>query len=260
MTTLFVGLGRMGAPMARRHTARHETVLFDIDHAAASGLADELGSRALPSLAEVPDEVNTVVLMLPDSGVVESVLLTDGLLARLPTGSLVIDMGSSEPANTRRLAEARGVGYVDAPVSGGVAKALNNLLSATNLAAAGEVLTVAKTFGIEADVMVDVLNASTGRSQATEVKYPRHVLTGSYDSGFAMDLMIKDLGIARSLAREQGANTPVTGAAFDTAVRAPKKDVDRLRLNYSYLRRGAPHNRACLAAYASRPCTVHTTQ
>ncbi|MPZ63551.1 MAG: hypothetical protein GEU93_20170, partial [Propionibacteriales bacterium] len=102
MTTLFVGLGRMGAPMARRHTARHETVLFDIDHAAASGLADELGSRALPSLAEVPDEVNTVVLMLPDSGVVESVLLTDGLLARLPTGSLVIDMGSSEPANTRR--------------------------------------------------------------------------------------------------------------------------------------------------------------
>lgn len=39
--------------------------------------------------------------------------------------------------------------------------------------------------------------------QATGVRYPRHVLTGSYDSKFAMDLMIKDLGIARSLARDQ---------------------------------------------------------
>ncbi|WP_246631788.1 NAD(P)-dependent oxidoreductase [Pseudonocardia nigra] len=104
--------------------------------------------------------------------------------------------------------------------AGHAAKALNNLLSASNLAAAAEVLTVARTFGIEADVMVDVLNASTGRSQATEVKYPRHVLTGSYDSGFAIDLMIKDLGIARSLAREQNASTPVTDAAYATAVRA----------------------------------------
>lgn len=267
MATLFIGLGRMGAPMARRHADRHETVLFDVDSSVASALAEELGTRAVPSLADVPDGVDTVVLMLPDSRVVETVLVTEGLLSRLPSGSLVIDMGSSEPTSTQRLAEearARGVGYVDAPVSGGVAKAvtgglsimvggtahdvdrarphleplgatvlpvgppgaghaakaLNNLLSATNLAAAAEVLTVARTFGIEAEVMVDVLNASTGRSQATEVKYPKHVLTGSYDSGFAMDLMIKDLGIARSLASDQGASTPVTDAAFDTAVRA----------------------------------------
>jgi 3-hydroxyisobutyrate dehydrogenase len=267
VTTLFTGLGRMGAPMARRHAARHDTVLFDVDTAVAAALAEELGTRAVPSLAEAPDGIDTVVLMLPDSRAVESVLLADGLLERLPAGTLVVDMGSSEPASTRRLAEAartRGIGYVDAPVSGGVAravtgelsimvggapedverarphleplgtavlvvggpgaghaaKALNNLLSATNLAAAAEVLTVARSFGIAPDVMVEVLNASTGRSQATEVKYPRHVLTGGYDSGFAMDLMIKDLGIARSLARAQGARTPVTDAALDTAVRA----------------------------------------
>jgi 3-hydroxyisobutyrate dehydrogenase len=205
--------------------------------------------------------------MLPDSRVVEAVLVADGLLDRLPAGSLVIDMGSSEPTSTRKLADtarSRGIGYVDAPVSGGVAKAvtgdlsimvggdpadvdrarphleplgaavlvvgppgaghaakaLNNLASATNLAAAAEVLTVARRFGIEADVMVDVLNASTGRSQASEVKYPKHVLTGSYDSGFAMDLMIKDLGIARSLAEAQGTDIPVTGAAYAAAVRA----------------------------------------
>jgi 3-hydroxyisobutyrate dehydrogenase-like beta-hydroxyacid dehydrogenase len=101
--------------------------------------------------------------------------------------------------------------------AGHALKALNNLLSASNLAAAAEVLTVARAFGIEADVMVDVINASTGRSQATEVKYPKHVLTGSYDSGFAMDLMIKDLRIARSLARAEGLQTPVTDAAAETA-------------------------------------------
>ncbi|MCZ2860104.1 NAD(P)-dependent oxidoreductase [Blastococcus sp. VKM Ac-2987] len=267
MSTLFVGLGRMGAPMARRHADRFDTVLLDADPAVAAALADELGCRALPTSAELPGDVDTVVLMLPDSRVVEAVLLTDGLLDRLPSGALVIDMGSSEPASTQRLAaeaRARGTGYVDAPVSGGVAravtgelsimvggdpadverarphleplggsvtvvgaagaghaaKALNNLLSATNLAAAAEVLTVAAGFGIAPEVMVEVLNTSTGRSQATEVKYPKHVLTGSYDSGFAMDLMIKDLGIARSLAAAQQASIPVTDAAYAAALGA----------------------------------------
>ncbi|MGY2064972.1 NAD(P)-dependent oxidoreductase [Blastococcus sp. SYSU DS0619] len=267
MSTLFVGLGRMGAPMVRRYAAVHDAVLHDADPAVATGLADELGLPAVQSLADLPVAVDTVILMLPSTAVVEAVLLTDGLLGRLPAGALVIDMGSSEPASTRRLAgmaAARGVGYVDAPVSGGVAKAvtgelsimvggegedvgrarphlaplggsvlvvgppgaghaakaLNNLLSASNLAAAAEVLTVAAGFGIAPEAMVEVLNASTGRSQATEVKYPRHVLTGSYDSGFAMDLMIKDLGIARSLAAAQEASTPVTDAAYAAAVAA----------------------------------------
>jgi 3-hydroxyisobutyrate dehydrogenase len=251
--------------MARNYTAAgRDVVLFDVDATVAASLAEEIGARTIDALTEVPADVDTVVLMLPNSRIVESVLEGDGLHTRLPDGSLVIDMGSSEPASTRRLAEVargEGIGYVDAPVSGGVAKAvtgelsimvggagddvrrarphleplgaaildvgppgaghaakaLNNLLSASNLAAAAEVLTVARAFGIEADVMVDVINASTGRSQATEVKYPKHVLTGSYDSGFAMDLMIKDLRIARSLARAEGLQTPVTDAAAETA-------------------------------------------
>lgn len=267
MSTLFVGLGRMGEPMARRHAPRHDTVLLDVDPGLASSLARELGCRAVSSADELPDDVDTVILMLPDSSVVEQVLLHEGLLGRLPGGSLVIDMGSSVPASTQRLADLareRGVGYVDAPVSGGVAKArtgelaimiggapgdverarphleplgasllvvggpgtghaakaLNNLASAANLAAAAEVLTVARAFGIRAERMVEVLNASTGASQASRVKYPAHVLTGAYSSGFAMDLMIKDLGIAQALGREHDAVTPVTDAALTTARRA----------------------------------------
>ena len=267
MSTLFVGLGRMGAPMSRRLAAGHEVVLLDADHDAAAGLAGELGCRSITGAADLPAGVDTVVLMLPDSDVVEAVLERDGLLDRLPPGSLVIDMGSSVPSRTQRLADLareRGVGYVDAPVSGGVAKAvtgelaimvggaeddvrralptleplggtvlrvggpgaghaakaLNNLASASNLAAAAEVLSVATSFGIAPERMVEVLNASTGASQASQVKYPKHVLTGGFDSGFALDLMLKDLGIALDLAREHGSTTPVTEAARASAVRA----------------------------------------
>jgi 3-hydroxyisobutyrate dehydrogenase len=270
MSTLFVGLGRMGAPMARRHAAEQETVVLDVDAATARAVAAEAGCAMITEPGERPAGCDTVVLMLPDSATVESVLLDQGLLAGLPAGALVIDMSSSVPESTRALAPraARGgVGYVDAPVSGGVAKArtgeltvmaggstddverarphlrplattvlhvggpgaghaakaLNNLASAANLAAAAEVLVVARSFGIAPEAMVEVLNASTGRSQASEVKYPRHVLTGTWDSGFAMDLMIKDLGIALDLAAEHGVAAPVVTAVREAATRARRE-------------------------------------
>jgi 3-hydroxyisobutyrate dehydrogenase len=99
--------------------------------------------------------------------------------------------------------------------AGHAAKALNNLLSATNLAAIAEVLVVGARFGIDPAVLVEVINASTGRSQASEVKFPQQVLTGAYASGFALDLMVKDLRIAGSLADELGVDSPVTHAAAE---------------------------------------------
>jgi 3-hydroxyisobutyrate dehydrogenase len=266
--TLFVGLGRMGQPMVRRYAATHSTVLFDIDEGISADLAAELGAVALAELTGLPDDIATVILMLPDSRIVESVLVgEDDLLAHLSPGTLVIDMGSSEPASTRRLSDLashKGLRYVDAPVSGGVAKAttgelsimvggetsavqsamthlepmganivhvgpsgaghaakaLNNLLSATNLAAAAEVLCVAQRSGIRPEVMVEVLNSSTGRSQATEVKYPQHILTGSFASGFEMDLMLKDLGIATALSAEDEVSTPITSQTVETLFEA----------------------------------------
>jgi 3-hydroxyisobutyrate dehydrogenase len=301
--TLFVGLGRMGEPMARRYAAARgpapSLLVHDLDRDRAARIAADLGAESLPALDDVPADVRTVILMLPDSGVVEGVLGdgTGGLLGRLPGGSLVVDMGSSEPASTRRLAaraEESGLGYVDAPVSGGVAKAetgelavmvggaagavaraephlrpfaatlvhvgpsgaghaakaLNNLLSATQLAAAAEVLCVAQRAGIDPAAMVEVLNASTGRSQATEVKYPRHVLTGSFASGFELDLMLKDLRIALTLADGYGLEMPVTSRTLSTVEGAratlggPGHDHTEIvrhyeRLNGSLLRAGA---------------------
>lgn len=261
--TLFLGLGRMGAPMARLHAAAFPTRVFDVFPDAARAVADASPATAVDDLSREGDGIDTVILMLPTSRHVEEALTGEtGLFERLPQGTLMIDMGSSEPASTRALAETareRGLVYVDAPVSGGIAKAetgeltimvggtdaavalamphletvgtsivhvgpagaghaakaLNNLVSATNISAATEAVIVGKHYGIEPATMIEVLNASTGMSQATQVKFPQHILPGTYASKFAYDLMLKDMGIARRMADEVGF-APVTGAAFDT--------------------------------------------
>ncbi|WP_460772556.1 NAD(P)-dependent oxidoreductase [Microbacterium sp. GXF7504] len=268
MTALFIGLGMMGEPMARNLAGAVDLALYDVNADAAARLGEELGVPVLDGLDPLPDHIDTVILMVPNSRIVESLVRTDtALLERLPAGSLIIDMSSSEPESTRTLAAAaaqHGIDYVDAPVSGGVAKAktgelaimvgatepgferarpylevlgasihhvgdpgagdaakaLNNLLSATNIAAAAEVITAAARFGIAPEKMVAVLNASTGRSQATEVKYPNFILSGTFASGFGMDLMLKDLAIARSLTSGAGLVTPVTDSAGTVAERS----------------------------------------
>jgi 3-hydroxyisobutyrate dehydrogenase len=113
----FVGLGNMGLPMAERLVEAGYTVRgYDTDPAVRFG-------SVVGSVGEVADSADAVVLMLPNSAVVRSVLLDDGLLARMAPGTVLIDMSSSEPVGTRELAalaDEHGVPMVDAPVSGGV--------------------------------------------------------------------------------------------------------------------------------------------
>jgi 3-hydroxyisobutyrate dehydrogenase len=84
--------------------------------------------------------------------------------------------------------------------SGHAAKALNNYVSAAGLAATVEALLVAQRFGIEPEAMTDVLNASSGRSNTSENKVKQFMLSGTFGSGFALQLMNKDLKIAHALA------------------------------------------------------------
>ena len=116
----FVGLGHMGVPMtARLVEAGHEVRGFDVDPAARA----RAGAAAVESLPEAAAGVDVVVLMLATSAIVRQVVLDEGLLDAVDSGALVVDMGSSDPNQTRELAaEAaqRGVRYLDAPVSGGV--------------------------------------------------------------------------------------------------------------------------------------------
>jgi 3-hydroxyisobutyrate dehydrogenase-like beta-hydroxyacid dehydrogenase len=115
-----VGLGNMGGRIARRLTDAGGTPWgFDVDpDAVARSAATPAGSiGALVAAADV------VMLSLPDSGVVEQVVLgDDGVLGHCQEGQIVVDLSTSSPASTRRIHEqlgARGVDYLDAGISGG---------------------------------------------------------------------------------------------------------------------------------------------
>lgn len=133
----FIGLGMMGLPMSRSMVARGFRVLgCDTSDAARAALAEGAPAGAVafaPDPAAVAAAADVVVLMLPNSRIVAQVMEGErGLLAALRPGMLVIDMSSSEPGETRRLAAAaaeRGAMMVDAPVSGSVAKAKTGTLA-----------------------------------------------------------------------------------------------------------------------------------
>lgn len=250
----FIGLGMMGIPMTTcLAKAGYELFLADADEGRLSQTLAMLKATRLD--AGNARSLDVLITMLPNSSIVESVLLgsesADGWAASLRAGAVVIDMSSSEPARSRDLAlklKAFDLDYLDAPVSGGVkravdgtlailvggdaavmqdchllleamgknilhigtagaghaAKALNNYVSAAGLMATVEALHVAKRFGIDPGVMVDVLNASSGCSNTSENKARQFMLSGSYASGFSMQLMNKDLKIARGLSDALG--------------------------------------------------------
>ena len=244
----FVGLGMMGRPMAARlHAAGHRLAVHDLSpEARAAFVADFPGTIDAAGLDGLAGAA-VVILMLPNSDVVDATVLGPRCLADvLESGATIIDMSSSEPLRSQALAKAiadRGIGFLDAPVSGGVRravdgslaimcggdaalfeankallaamgrsithvgpvgaghamKALNNYVSAAGLVATVEALHVGARFGLDPDVMTDVLNGSTGRNNTSEVKVKTFMLSGKFDSGFALRLMAKDLGIAMGL-------------------------------------------------------------
>ena len=140
-----------------------------------------------------------------------------GGVRRAADGSLAIMAGGETAAieRARPLLETMGKSvFLTGPLgSGHAVKALNNFVSAAGLAAACEALLVAEKFGIAPDVLVDVLNASTGRNNSTEVKLKPFILSGSFASAFSMALMAKDLRTASDLAEALGVETDGIGGA-----------------------------------------------
>jgi 3-hydroxyisobutyrate dehydrogenase len=250
----FIGIGNMGAPMVRcLAKAGHGVLMFDRRPEAMAPLVDRAaGIAAATSSENIAQQCTIVITMLPESRHVRDAILgAAGVVSGgLAKGAIIIDMSSSFPLDTRALGAelaASGIGMVDAPVSGGVPKAitgtlaimaggeaalidqvqpvlqamgsihrtgalgsghamkaLNNYVSAAGLVATCEALVVGRKFGLDGAVMTKVLNASTGRNNTTENKVKRFMLSGKFDSGFALALMEKDVGMARRLADDLG--------------------------------------------------------
>ncbi|HEX4870644.1 MAG TPA: 3-hydroxyisobutyrate dehydrogenase [Moraxellaceae bacterium] len=133
MNIAFFGIGLMGAPMAQNLLkAGHSLAVFDLNAALAEPLVAN-GARLAGSPADAAAGCDAVVSMLPHDGAVRGLYLGDtGLLAQLPTGTLVIDCSTvsaecAKDVSTR--AHALGLAMIDAPVSGGVAGAAAGTLS-----------------------------------------------------------------------------------------------------------------------------------
>jgi 3-hydroxyisobutyrate dehydrogenase len=141
-----------------------------------------------------------------------------GGVLRAENGTLAIMVGGDTAVlkRCRPLFEAMGKRLFETGAlgSGHAMKALNNLVSAAGLIAAAEALLIGHRFGLDPTVMIDILNASTGRNNSTENKFKQFILSRTFDSGFSLDLMVKDLTTAVDLARET--KTP---AVFSAACR-----------------------------------------
>lgn len=149
-TLAFIGLGKMGLPMAARLIAAGFVVRgFDPAAEAREGF-EAVGGSACPSAAEAATGAGAVITMLPDGHIVRRVVLDgpDPVGAAMAPGAVLIEMSSSAPLSTRALGEhlaAAGVGVVDAPVSGGVRKAVAGTLS---IMAGGDPAAIGRVRGI----------------------------------------------------------------------------------------------------------------
>ena len=250
----YVGIGNMGGPMAANLArAGNEVIIGDLNQAAVDAFTGEHETaRPANGLAAVGQDAEAVFTCLPNGKIVaEAVLGEGGISEGMAEGSVLVDMSSSAPMGTIALGAAlaeRGIRMVDAPVSGGVPRAIegsiaimvggakediekvrpaletmsgqifetgglgsahamksiNNVLSATNFLVGIEALVVGKKFGLDPQNMVDILNYSSGKNSATESKLKEYVLSREFNSGFSMDLMIKDVATALDLAHEMG--------------------------------------------------------
>lgn len=93
--------------------------------------------------------------------------------------------------------------------SGHAMKALNNVIGAATYCATAEAVVAGARFGLDAKTMIDIINASTGRSFVSETVIGANVVTGAYATGFALGLMAKDVAIAQSIVAAAGADAPV---------------------------------------------------
>jgi 3-hydroxyisobutyrate dehydrogenase-like beta-hydroxyacid dehydrogenase len=236
----FIGLGNMGAHMARRLVeAGHKVVVYDTRQEAIGNLA-ALGAIAARSPAEVADAAETVMASLPTPDVVLSVATGPSGVIEGKRVRRFVDLSTTGAVMAERIftmLRTRGIVQIDSPVSGGVLgaekgtlavmvsgpraeitavepalsvigklfvvgerpglgqtmKLVNNVLSATAMAATSEALVTGVKAGLDPRQMLDVINAGTGRNTATEDKFSKAVLPGTFDIGFAAALMLKDV-------------------------------------------------------------------
>jgi len=254
----FCGLGVMGYPMAGHlSSAGHSVSVYNRTSARADAWVAEYSGTALPTPRDVAANSDIVMLCVGNDADVRAVVLgPDGVLAGAHSGLIVVDHTTTSAELAREISAAcaaAGVGFVDAPVSGGQAGAINGALtvmcgadsetvfadvadvaavysrSCVRLGNAGsgqlakmvnqiciagvvqglaEGLAFATKAGLDAHAVLDVI--SKGAAQSWQMENRGHTMVDdSFDFGFAVEWMIKDLGFCVEEAQRNGAELPV---------------------------------------------------
>jgi len=248
-----------------RHLAKppFSLTVWNRTAARARAFADATSARVAESPADAARGAAIVITCLPTSREVEALLDGDqGLLAGLASGALFLDCTSGDPATSRRIAARladRDIGFIDAPVSGGVSgatqgtltvmcgadpatlerarpvleafgkkivlcgpvgsgdavKAVNQALLGIHIWALSEGLVALSKAGVSASVALDVINASSGRSNVSQNLFTERVVTRAFPRTFRLALLEKDVTIAAEFTRENRVPSPLTQAAAD---------------------------------------------
>jgi 3-hydroxyisobutyrate dehydrogenase len=196
------------------------TILPTSEHVAA--VVDEIapvlgaGSVVIDMTSGVPATTRRLAEHLAERGVSLVDVAVSGGVSRASDATIALMAGGNDAALDRVQPLLDAVGRATfrcgAVGTGQAMKSLNNLVSAGGLLVAVEALLVGSRAGLDPATMVDVLNESTGMNNATKVKLKQFVLSRTFDSGFGLDLMVKDLGIALGIADDNELDVPLSAA------------------------------------------------
>jgi len=175
---------------------------------AAGSVVVDMSSSDPPGTRELGTALTALGLVLVDAPV-------SGGVPKAELGTLAIMVGGDDEdaiARATPLLEALGERlFRTGPLGSGHAiKALNNYVAAAGFTAASEALLIGHRFGLDPAVMVEVLNASTGRNFSTEFTMVHHVLPRTFATGFALGLLAKDVGIAAELGDAVAVEAPLS--------------------------------------------------
>jgi len=186
------------------------------------GLAQSLQPGTLVIDMSSSDPVGTRELgaLLARRGITLLDAPVSGAVPRARSATLAIMIGSDDRqaiARARPLLSSMGDKLFETGAlgSGHAMKALNNFVAASGYTAAAEALLIGKRFGLEPEVMIDILNASTGRNFITELVLKEHVVSGRFATGFALGLLAKDVKIAADLGIAVRLDAPLTRLVSD---------------------------------------------
>lgn len=154
MRVAFLGLGAIGAPMAARVATRHELTVWNRTGSRSAAFATEHGVHTAVSPREAVTDAKVIITCLPVSRDVEALIQgPNGILAGARAGAILVDCTSGDPATSRRIAAQlaeKGVGFLDAPVSGGTNGAAAGMLTVMvggDVALLEKVRSVLESFG-----------------------------------------------------------------------------------------------------------------